>query len=121
LPNQIDKWFKAYNKAREMSGAPGSERRILPPEEIKYVDALMRGIYAKKDIESGTLIDVKNFSDYFYLAVPLQKGQLSTREVLNGTIITRRIEINSPVLIHDIDGPYSTSESLRSLILNRGI
>ena len=121
LPNQIDTWFKAYNKAREMSGAPGSERRILPPEEIKYIDALMRGIYARKDIEPGTSIDVKNFSDYFYLAVPLQKGQLSTREVLNGTVVTKRIEANSPVSIRDIDGPYSMSESLRSIILSRGI
>jgi N-acetylneuraminate synthase len=53
--------------------------------------------------------------------VPLQKGQLSTREVLNGTVVTQKIEANNPVMINDIDGPYSTSESLRSIILNRGI
>ena len=121
LPSQIDTWFKAYNKVREMSGAPGSERRILPPEEIKYIDALMRGIYAKQTINPGTSIDINNFADYFYLAVPLQKGQLSTREVLNGTVVTQKIEVNNPVMINDIDGPYSTSESLRSIILNRGI
>jgi N-acetylneuraminate synthase len=121
LPNQIDTWFKAYNKAREMSGAPGTDRRILPPEEIKYIDALMRGIYAKQMIKPGTSIDVTNFTEYFYLAVPLQKGQLSTREVLNGTVVTQKIEANNPVMINDIDGPYSTSESLRRIILNRGI
>jgi len=121
LPNQIDTWFKAYNKVREMSGAPGSERRIIPPEEIKYIDALMRGIYAKKSINPGTSINSNNFSDYFYLAVPLQKGQLSTREVLNGTVVTQKIGANSPVMINNIDGPYSTSESLRSIILNRGV
>jgi N-acetylneuraminate synthase len=81
----------------------------------------MRGIYAKQMIKPGTSIDVTNFAEYFYLAVPLQKGQLSTREVLNGTVVTQKIEANNPVMINDIDGPYSTSESLRSIILNRGI
>jgi N-acetylneuraminate synthase len=121
LPNQIDTWFKAYNKVREMSGAPGSERRLLPPEEIKYIDALMRGIYARQNIKSGTSIDVSNFSKYFYLAVPLQKGQLSTREIINGTIIKRDIQEHEPVSVDDIHGPYSSSKDLRNIILDRGV
>ena len=30
LPEQIDTWFKAYQKAREMCGAPGTQKRCRP-------------------------------------------------------------------------------------------
>ena len=121
LPNQIDTWFKAYNKVREMSGAPGSDRRILPPEEIKYLDALVRGVFAKVDLMPGTLIDHNNFNKYFYLAVPLQKGQISTREIINGIKIVNPVKRDSPVKIEMIDGPYSEIKELKKLILERGI
>ncbi|MFM6407690.1 MAG: N-acetylneuraminate synthase family protein, partial [Microcystis sp.] len=31
LPEQVDIWFKAFQKAKEMCGAPGSQKR-MPPE-----------------------------------------------------------------------------------------
>ncbi len=121
LPEQVDVWFKAFHKAREMSGGSTTSRRIIPVEEIKYLDALVRGIYAKKDIPAGFVVDSTTFSDYFKLNVPLRKGQLSTREVINGLVITRDLLSGAPLTVDDIDGPYGTLPSLRNQILKRGV
>ena len=103
LPNQIDEWFKAFKKAAEMTGGIYNQRRLISTNEKNYLDALVRGIYAKKNLKIGTIIDKKNFDDFFYLAVPLQKGQLSCREILNGTVLASNIKKNSALFIDDIN------------------
>jgi hypothetical protein len=35
LPDQIDAWFKAFHKVKEMCGAPGTQKRIPPMKEIR--------------------------------------------------------------------------------------
>ena len=44
MPDQIDQWFKAFNKAREMCGGVSNQRRQITKDETKYLDALVRGI-----------------------------------------------------------------------------
>jgi N-acetylneuraminate synthase len=121
VPEQADKWFKAFHKAREMSGGSSTQRRVLPKREIEYLDALVRGVYAKRDIQEGYVFSKDSFEDDFYLAIPLQKGQLSCREIMNGEKLTTSIAANSALSINHIDGPYSENSSLRSLILKRGL
>jgi sialic acid synthase SpsE len=120
LPEQADIWFKAFHKAKEMCGGASDTRRVISRKEIEYLDALVRGAYAKKDIEPGYELNVDNFSKDFYLAVPLLKGQLSCREVMNGEKLTKSIKANEPLTIDHIDGPYAQNQSLKKLILNRG-
>ena len=120
LPEQADVWFKAYHKAIEMCGGASDARRVISRKEIEYLDALVRGTYAKKDIELGYVLNSENFSKDFYLAVPLLKGQLSCREVMNGERLTKAIKANEPLTIEHIDGPYAEKESLKKLIINRG-
>ena len=84
LPHQVDEWFKAFHKAQEMCGNSSESRRIVSKEETTYLDALVRGVYAKRNLPKGYVVDHSNFSQDFQLAVPLKKGQLSTRELLNG-------------------------------------
>lgn len=121
LPGQIDKWFKAHQLAVNMCGGSGDSRRILPPEEIRYLDALVRGVYAKKDLPSGYVFDSKNFERDFYMAIPLLKGQLSVREILNGESLTKPLAADSPLMIYDIDGPFAENVDLRGQIENRGL
>ena len=52
-PHQIDAWFKAYAKAREMCGGPAEYRRPMPVQEVEYLNALLRGVYAKRDLPAG--------------------------------------------------------------------
>ena len=121
MPHQIDDWFKAFHKAKEICGGITDRRREISADETKYLDALVRGIYLKSDIKAGTLITHENFEDYFYLAIPLLKGQLSCREIFNGEKITKDLIKNSPLTINDVNGIYSENEFLRKKILDRGL
>jgi N-acetylneuraminate synthase len=121
LPHQIDEWFKAFYKSKEMLGNSSGQRRIIPKEEIAYLDALVRGVHAKKDLPAGYVFNSENFSLDFRLAVPLRKGQLSTREILNGLTLLKNLKANQPVTINDVSGPYNENEQLRKLIENRGL
>jgi len=80
---QIDIWFKAYHKAIEMCGGSPDQKRRNSEREIKYLDALVGGISAKKDIPKGYIVKNEEFYECFYLAFPLHKGQLSVREMKN--------------------------------------
>ena len=120
LPEQIDHWFKAFHKAREMCGGGGDARRVLSRREVEYLDALVRGVYARRPLEPGYVLSKESFDDDLYLAIPLQKGQLSCREVMNGEKVVRPIMSDEALTIEHIDGPYSENPSLRALIMARG-
>jgi sialic acid synthase SpsE len=121
LPEQADQWFKSFHKAKEMCGGSSSERRVIPEDEIRYLDALVRGIYAKRFLPAGYKIDSATFSQDFKLAVPLRKGQLSTREVINGLELTKDVAANQALSIDDVNGPYNEIPSLKNQILDRGV
>ena len=121
LPEHADVWFKAFHKAKEMCGGSSTERRVLPKREVEYLDALVRGVYAKRAIEPGYVFSKHSFEDDFYMAIPLRKGQLSVREIMNGEALTAPISADEPLTIDHIDGPYATNPTLRDLIINRGL
>ena len=121
LPSQADEWFKSFHKAVEMLGNSALVRRVISIEETKYLDALVRGVYARRDLKVGYELNSETFTQDFKLAIPLRKGQLSTREILNGLKITQDIIAGEPITINDIDGPYSIETKLRQQILDRGI
>jgi sialic acid synthase SpsE len=117
LPEQVDAWFKAWHTAQEMCGSPGTQRRTIPEREIKYLDALVRGVYAARDLKEGDIIT----DDDLFLAIPLQKGQLSCREVMRGQLVIKACAKGGPVMIDTIDTPYAYNERLRKSIYDRGI
>ena len=120
LPHQIDHWFKSFHKAVEMCGPNADERRIITKNETEYLDKLVRGVYAKKDLKPGLEINNKNLNKNFFLAIPLQKGQLSCRELLNGEILLNCLKKGEPLKIENIEGPYSKNKSLKEKISKRG-
>lgn len=117
LPEQIDIWFKAFHKAKEMCGAPGTQLRMPPEKETKYLDALVRGVYAKRNLPKGHALT----DDDLYLAVPLQKGQISCRELMRGEVLLEACKKDQPIAIDMIDSPYANNEQLKKLIYERGI
>ncbi|GAB7127194.1 pseudaminic acid synthase [Silvimonas sp. JCM 19000] len=121
LPENCDTWFKAFHKAKEMCGGVGQSRRVISKREKEYLDALVRGAYAKRDLEAGYVFSKEAFEKDFYLAIPLHKGQLSCREVMNGEKLLQPIKANDRLTIDIIDGPYSENPALQSLIMNRGL
>jgi sialic acid synthase SpsE len=120
-PEHTDAWFKAFHKAREMCGGSGDSKRVVSRRETEYLDALVRGVYARRDLDTDYVFARETFDRDFYLAIPLQKGQLSCREVMNGERLVQAVKANEPLSINHIDGPYNENPSLRALILGRGI
>lgn len=117
LPEQIDQWFKSFKKVKEMCGSGGYQRRVIPEKEKTYLDALVRGVYAVRDLPEGHALSDKDI----YLAIPLQKGQISCRELMNGEILLHSVLKDHPIMIDDIDSPYAHNDELKMLIYNRGL
>jgi len=116
-PEQIASWFRAFHKAKEMCGGSSAERRRLPPEEVAYLDSLVRGVYARRDLPAGHILT----DDDYYLAIPLQKGQLSCRELISGDSLCTSVAKDSPITINAFDNPYSRPGFLHQVIASRGI
>jgi N-acetylneuraminate synthase len=117
LPEQADTWFKAFHKAKEMCGAPGTQKRIPPLKELQYLDSLVRGVYARRDLPEGHVLGDEDV----YLAVPLLRGQISCRELMRGEVLLHGLKKDEPILIDDIDSPYASIPSLREAIYRRGL
>jgi len=116
-PEQADRWFKAFLKAKEMCGSPGTQKRIPPDKEVQYLDALVRGVYAKRDLPVGHVLTAEDY----YLAVPLQKGQISCRELFNEDRLVKPLKADEPISIDHLDNEYGLNPALRKLIQERGL
>ena len=55
-------------------------------QEIEYLDGLVRGVYVREDLPEGHSLRDEDV----YLAIPLQKGQLSCRELMRGEVLLDR-------------------------------
>jgi N-acetylneuraminate synthase len=120
LPHQVDTWFKAFQRAKEMCGAPGTSRKVPLNKETAYLDSYIRGVYARHDLKAGQLLEESDV----YLAIPLQKGQISTRELMLGEYGHRMIadcKKDEPIRIDVMDTPYAHNDLLKKLIYQRGL
>ena len=120
LPEQIDTWFKAWHHAKKMCGTSSSQRRIFLDREIAYLDSYVRGVYAKHDLEAGQLLA----EDDCYLAIPLLKGQVSSRELMLGKYghqLLAACKKDEPITMEVLDTPYSGNPNLLADFKNRGL
>jgi len=116
-PENVDEWFKAFKKAQEMCGPPGTAKRNPPEKEVRYLDNLVRGVYAARDLPAGHVIGDKDV----YLAVPLLQGQISCRELMRGEVLLQPVAQDAPLDITAIDSPYAENKSLQAVIMARGL
>jgi N-acetylneuraminate synthase len=116
-PEQADIWFRAFRKAQEMCGHSAAARREVPEGERRYLDALVRGVYAKRDLEPGEVLKREDV----YFSVPLLKGQISTREFVGGEVLTSPVRAHGAIHIAGIDAPVKEDKQLVELILDRGL
>ena len=117
-PEQADIWFRAFKKAQEMCGTTAAgERRVVPEAERRYLDALVRGVYAKRDLPAGTTLT----RDDVYFSVPLLKGQISTREFAGGEVLTAPLGADEPIVVSGFEGAIHGNQPLVELISDRGL
>ncbi len=93
LPHQAAEWFRAWHRARAMCGKSARSKRVPPEKELQYLAALVRGVYAKTALPAGHVLT----ADDFYLAIPLQQGQLSSHEVAVGAALLEPVAADQPV------------------------
>lgn len=82
-PAQVEAWLGAWREAIEACG--GERERVIPEEETRDLRSLMRGVYAQKDIEVGSVI---KRADVFF-AMPLREGQLTSGRWREGLVADR--------------------------------
>jgi sialic acid synthase SpsE len=120
-PEQVDTWFKAFKKAQEMCGSPGIERKRPMDKETNVLDNYIRGVYARRDLPAGHVLSNDGYERDVYLAYPLQKGQISCRELMNGEVLLKPVEVDKPIMIDTVDSPYAYNAELRAAIEQRGL
>jgi N-acetylneuraminate synthase len=116
-PHQADEWFRAFHKAREMCGAPPVAKRAPPEKEVRYLDELVRGVYAKRDLPADHVLT----ADDVYFAVPLVHGQISVREFEGGEVLRGPVGKDQPLRIREIDSSYANDLEMHRLIAERGV
>ena len=116
-PEQADIWFRAFKKAQEMCGHGATARRQVPETERRYLDALVRGVYARRDLPAGHVLTEEDV----YFAVPLLKGQISTREFVGGEVLGASVAADGAVTIDAVEADIKKDANLVDLIRDRGL
>lgn len=111
LPEDVERWIKGYQRAVALAGEYSSERRSIPEKEVIYLDELVRGVYAKKELSEGKELTM----DDVYFAIPLQKGQISVREFKGGEIVTGTISADEPIKVSKMRSNYLDMEKIRAI------
>lgn len=117
LPEDIDIWFKAFKKAKEMCGNQEMKKRVPEKKEVNYLENLLRGVYARAELIPGTILTEENT----YLAIPLQKGQLSSREFRYGEVLKEKVSKDQAIDIKKVETDYIKDKSLMESVNNRGL
>jgi len=100
-PEQVKVWLGAAWDAFQMCGT--SKGRYRPSEkEAADLAALERGVFAKADLESGSVVTNANS----FLAFPCVEGQLRASSLSKYTHITLRrtnLTANAPIMMSDVE------------------
>ena len=75
-PDQVRRWLSAATRAVAMAGVE-DRRHPFSPVELSTLGELRRGVFAKRTISVGTILDA---NDYFY-GIPALQGQLTANDL----------------------------------------
>ena len=80
----------------------------------------MRGVYAKRDLIAGQTLSEEDY----YMAIPLQKGQVSSRELMLGKFghkLLNDCKKDEPITVRILDTPYSNDHAMLEVFNKRGL
>lgn len=120
-PSNIDEWFRAWKKAVEMCGGDGQRKRVPPAKEVQYLDSLVRGAWAARDLPAGYVLRHETMTNDVRLMIPLLRGQLSCRELMDGEVLLRNVKAGEPLTVDAVDGPHARCKKLSAVIMGRGL
>ncbi|MDD3140904.1 MAG: N-acetylneuraminate synthase family protein [Lachnospiraceae bacterium] len=93
-PEQADKWVHAALLAKEICKIRKENDKYVSQAEIDSLRSLMRGVYARREIKNGSVI---NEEDIYY-AMPCQEKQLTSGEFKDGMLASRDYKINEKII-----------------------
>jgi len=106
-PQQLDKWFKAYQYAEILCGSKTD--RPITDIERESLEGLQRGVFAKKEVKKGTLLTM----DDVYFAMPFVSGQISSESWIDEEIITSKLlRANEPIFPDSINVNKKTGNDI---------
>lgn len=123
-PEQVAAWLEAAKRTFILCGA--SNVRYVPSEkEISDLQALRRGVFAKRDISEGQILT----RDDFFLAFPCQNGQLLANSLSKYTSIKAvgSVNKNAPIMLDSVnisncrEKVFETVKKVFSLIDKSGV
>ncbi len=92
------KLFEKYiSNLQDCKKTLGNSEKIISPLELKTLDMLDRGVYAKKDLTKGSLLKKKDV----YFAFPKKPNQISpslSASVMSKIIIKKSIKKDQPIM-----------------------
>ena len=110
-PEQVGRWLETARNIYRMCGLSG-ERYTPTEKERESLEALQRGVFAKRELQPGERIDQ---DDIFY-AFPCQKGQLLTNmmsKYVSVTVARQPIPVNQPLMLDNVELVDNTEEVWR--------
>ena len=115
-PDQIASWIQAYNETVKACG--GEEPSPVTPREMKSLYSLMRGVFAKKEIEKGRIL---NREDVFF-AMPLLDGKLRSGMWRDGVVADKDYCANEPIIAGIINLKIPKEEMIyRYMLIVKGM
>ena len=95
-PQQLQGWLKTYKAAILLMGK--GDRSYIQKEEIKSLNSLRRGVFAKREIEKGAKIDY----DDIYFAFPCSEDQISAAEFKVGSVASKNFKKDQELTVKTI-------------------
>ena len=94
-PEQLENWLKSAQKSLVMGGVIG-ERAGHSDKELSDIRQFQRGVFVKKAVKKGDVIDMKNI----FFAFPNQPGQLLANNIskYKSFYAKKDIDLNGPVV-----------------------
>lgn len=105
-PAQLEAWFSAIRRAREICGS--KEREPAVAVELESLNSLQRGVYAKRNVAAGETLTREDV----YFAMPLLDGQLSSGEFDRGTRALAPLAKDAPLLPGQAELPKPPVEQI---------
>lgn len=120
-PEQADAWVKAAQAAKDMCNLKKSNTKYISQEELDSLNSLMRGVYAKRDIEEGEELT----NDDVFFAMPCQDRQMSSGEFYEGVAASKGYKKNEAIFekkkLTDINLARTVIHDVKGMLYEAGI
>tara|TARA_B100002051_G_scaffold276771_2_gene327810 strand:- start:7330 stop:8421 length:1092 start_codon:yes stop_codon:yes gene_type:complete len=97
VPEEADEWFRSHHVAKAMCGNAADSVRTMTDIEAGYIKSVNRGAYALRDLEAGYEFTDEGLGTDYFLAIPLQEGQLASIDLDKKMTVKKPIKADQPL------------------------